>query len=101
GDGDQDIAGGGLSIGSGAPGILVNSGGAFTWMPMFGGFTITLAAADVDGDGDLDIATTAPLQLWRNDGGMVFTNVSATNLPPLPSYWAYLAFADLDGDGDQ
>ncbi|HEU4419106.1 MAG TPA: VCBS repeat-containing protein, partial [Planctomycetota bacterium] len=100
GDGDQDIAGVGHPIGMGAPGILTNNGGAFTWMQAFGGFQ-AIGAGDVDGDGDLDVAMTMPLQLWRNDGSMVFTNVSSAQLPPLPTYQACLVFGDVDGDGDQ
>ena len=101
GDGDEDIVGGGMSIGSGMSGILTNVGGAFTWAAAFGGQQGIVALGDIDGDGDLDVATMLPLQLWRNDGAMVFTNVTATQVPPLPLYWAHLVFADVDGDGDQ
>jgi len=101
GDGDEDLAGCGHPVVSGAAGILTNTNGVFTFSSAFGGLQVTIAGADFDGDGDVDIATTTPLQLWRNDGGMVFTNVSSTQLPPLPAYSAHLAFADVDGDGDQ
>src|SRR6185503_17965511 len=80
GDGDQDVAGCGHPIFVGASGLLTNTNGVFTFASAFGGANLTIAGGDVDGDGDVDIATTSPLQLWRNDGGMVFTNVSAAQL---------------------
>jgi hypothetical protein len=100
-DGDEDAAGCGHALVSGADGILRNQNGVFTWQPAFAGASASIGGADVDGDGDVDIATTSPLRLWRNDGGLTFTDVSTTQLPPLPPHWAHLAFGDVDGDGDQ
>ncbi|MCK5944021.1 MAG: VCBS repeat-containing protein [Planctomycetes bacterium] len=63
---------------------------------------------DVDGDGDLDLLGSpshliAGLALLRNDGGGVFIDVTAANLPTI---WSGIGAAssvtafDADGDGD-
>ncbi len=64
-------------------------------------------AADVDGDGDLDlyVGNLGPNQLLINDGSGVFSDASATHLPPPPFNFlldisAEAVFADVDGDGD-
>lgn len=52
-------------------------------------------------DGDLDLAIPeGPPWLWRNDGGMVFTDITATPLPVLPTTPASCSFGDVEEDGD-
>ncbi len=76
-------------------------------------FNLAVAAGDIDDDGDVDLffgrADTQgadgipgqPNVLLRNDGGLAFTDVSASNLQPLFSDNTEGArFGDLDGDGD-
>ena len=68
------------------------------------------AAGDYDGDGDVDLfivrGDIGPNLLYRNDGGLRFTEVaSAAGLaftrPPADNYrHAGPTFADIDGDGD-
>ena len=68
-----------------------------------------VALGDLDNDGDLDVllATTSLTNngteniMLRNDGGFVFTDVSATHLVAndLTDNPAEVALADLDGDG--
>ena len=68
---------------------------------------------DYDGDGDLDVwfAQGAPLpghpdpsprldELYRNDGGLRFTNVTAETGAGEPGYTYASACPDVDGDGD-
>jgi hypothetical protein len=73
---------------------------------------VAATAADLDGDGDLDVIgwTSSPapfgVRYLRNDGFEVFTDVTATHVPPLPAVAATsvarsVAFdADQDGDLD-
>ncbi len=76
-------------------------------------FNLAVASGDIDNDGDADLffgrADTQavdgvpgqPNVLLRNDGGLAFTDVSASNLQPLFSDNTEGArFGDLDGDGD-
>jgi hypothetical protein len=64
--------------------------------------------ADVDGDGDLDLFVAEgtdspaprPNRLLLNDGHGVFTDVSATHLPPGQANSTKADFGDIDGDGD-
>jgi hypothetical protein len=69
--------------------------------------------ADVDLDGDLDLVLAdwgaddalsnggGPVVLWRNDGGGVFTDVTATAMPPLRVGMSWdLEVADVDQDRD-
>ncbi len=67
-----------------------------------------VAILDADGDGDLDVflAGSGPLGeggpclLYRNEGGLRFTDVSAAALPPVSIVGMGAAAADADGDGD-
>ncbi len=57
-----------------------------------------VAWGDYDGDGDDDLMTSGPV-LYRNDGGTVFTDVTAEALPPgLPGTNGG-AWGDYDNDG--
>lgn len=60
--------------------------------------------ADIDGDGDLDLLAAnedlLPNLVYRNNGAGVFTNVSATALPPNTFDTPHQVVADLDADGD-
>ena len=71
--------------------------------------TLDIDLADVDGDGDLDLfavdgsGSLAPFpnRLLINDGTGVFSDQSATRLPPgPPTNSTEVDFADIDGDGD-
>lgn len=63
---------------------------------------------DVDDDGDLDLFVAEgtdspaprPNRLLLNDGGGVFTDFSATHLPPAVANSTEADFGDVDGDGD-
>ncbi len=86
--------------------ILVNQGnGVFlpspgTVLPSGNG----LAVADYDLDGDRDIALLGPntLQMRRNDGNWVFTDVTTQWLPGIaPLQCTGITNADFDSDGRQ
>ena len=71
--------------------------------------TLDVDLADIDGDGDLDLfavdgsgsAAPFPNRLLINDGTGVFSDQSATRLPPgPPANSTEVDFADIDGDGD-
>ncbi len=57
---------------------------------------------DLEGDGDLDlyVANYGPDKLFRNDGGVQFTDVSAQHQLAGDGWSAGVAAADHDGDGD-
>lgn len=61
-----------------------------------------VAHGDVDGDGDLDLVVAGAGQdrLLVNDGRGVFTDETASRLPPEERTTQDAEFADLDGDGD-
>ena len=66
-----------------------------------------IASADVDGNGTLDLAVTNFSHdhdtLYRNEGDLLFTDVSYTSGIGTPSYFTLgwgIAFVDLDLDGD-
>jgi hypothetical protein len=102
--------------------LLVNlGGGAFAVDAAFlaapwnavGAFNNGVASGDIDNDGDVDLLIARsdtgafdgvpgqPNVLLRNDGGLVFSDVSATQLQPAFSDNSRKArFADVDGDGD-
>jgi hypothetical protein len=103
GDGDLDLALAPDLLLGGLYQLLINSGGgSFSQGPNFGNSALAgVAVFDLDADGDLDVFYPSSRQLLRNDGGLVFTDVAATQLLvlttfPLPSF----ARGDLDGDGD-
>lgn len=105
GDGDVDLAFVSHWLAGGQNTMLVNDGaGVFTAaypFPVYLGFSI--ATADVDGDLDFDlvIGTDTGPRLLRNDGNLVFTDVTATALPALPvGNTLAVAFGDVDGDDD-
>ncbi|MBZ0268361.1 CRTAC1 family protein, partial [bacterium] len=87
-------------------------GGVFTEVVGAGGMTNTegrgraFSAADIDGDGDLDLFhAKAPLDvepnsLYRNDGGLSFTDVAADWGVALDNGPVGSLLADVDGDGD-
>ena len=57
--------------------------------------------ADMDGDGDSDVvlATTGADRLYRNEGGLVFSNAGSADLESA-LFTGSLVLADYDGDGD-
>ncbi len=63
------------------------------------------AVADIDGDGDLDIYLTqdrGPCALYRNDGGLRFTEIAAAagvQVSPAEAHAKSAAFFDYDRDG--
>jgi hypothetical protein len=61
--------------------------------------------ADFDGDGDLDVVVSVPsglpYQYFRNDGGLMFTDLSATSGLGLSGDIFGMQAADIDNDGDQ
>lgn len=65
---------------------------------------IGCCTADFDGDGDLDIVLapsgTAPFHYYRNDGGFMFTDLSASSGLGNTSDVRCLQAADIDNDGD-
>ncbi len=103
GDGDLDLVFGNFTTFPGPCRIQVNNGSAtFTDVttarlgnaPVFAS---DVALVDVDGDGDPDLLLNDPVRLFRNNGG-VFTDVSATHVPPNVSA-ERLVLIDFDGDG--
>ncbi|MFK7739655.1 MAG: FG-GAP repeat domain-containing protein [Planctomycetota bacterium] len=105
GDGDIDLALAGSALASTHDRVLVNDGtGTFslgpvlTFLPFGGGI---VASGDVDNDGDVDLLfTEASMRLFRNDGGLTFTETTATNVLVPPQVIREIVPSDLDGDGD-
>ncbi|MCA8953452.1 MAG: VCBS repeat-containing protein, partial [Planctomycetes bacterium] len=101
GDGDLDIAV--TETGSmyyftndGAGGFVDETAARVPSPSSYGGFTVALTSADVDGDGDLDL--NHPFATLLNDGSGVFS-FSPPALPCMPFY-GKVHFADFDEDGE-
>jgi hypothetical protein len=108
GDGDDDIVLSGAS--DSRLGLFANNGlGHFIDRTLGSGLPSLnkpsgLVAGDYDGDGDLDILLTrwiAPAALFRNEGGLAFTNqTAAAGLGGMSGAGAGASFGDFDADGD-
>jgi hypothetical protein len=101
--------------GAGAPADVVPlfvdataaSGVAFVSLPRpdVVGYGQGVAVADVDGDGDLDLflpQDRGPCALYRNDGGLAFTEVAAAagvRVSAAEAHAKAAAFLDFDRDG--
>lgn len=91
----------------------------YAWNPGYddqparlGGNTFTTACGDIDNDGDMDVLFARsdtngsdgtpgqPNVLLRNDGNMVFTDVSTQITNGFSDNSRGARFGDLDGDGD-
>ncbi|MBL9078523.1 MAG: VCBS repeat-containing protein [Planctomycetes bacterium] len=101
GDGDEDLACAGSWLDFGQNQLLRNDGtGVFTLETVFLGYSFQVIARDVDADGDLDLLfARSGLQLWLNDGLGTFTNVTASQMPPLAPSTTYVVAGDVNGDG--
>lgn len=103
GDGVADLVlGSGIRLtdGRGRPGPAI----PLLTGPLGTGVT-TAAVGDLDGDGDLDLvlASDYPLNpVWqiRNDGSGMFTDVTASQMPPNSGGTIELALIDVENDGD-
>ena len=83
------------------------AGVAFTSLPRpdAAGYGQGVAVADFDGDGDLDLffpQDAGPCALYRNDGGMRFTEIAAAagvRVSGIEAHAKCAAFLDYDRDG--
>ena len=102
GDGDLDLALAANPLLGGVDLVLVNNGsGGFGIGPTFGVASASVAVTDFDGDGDVDLLYPNTRRLLRNNGGLSFTDVGATQLVmPAQVSLGNVARGDLDGDGD-
>ena len=89
--------------------LFVNDGrGSFvdvtgTRMPSTRTRAVAIEFGDLDGDGDPDLvvgASTGDDRIYENDGGGVFTDVSASSLPFNSRRTSCVDVGDADGDGD-
>ena len=64
-----------------------------------------VSLGDIDGDGDDDIYVSQPSglpnRLYRNDGGLVFADITAASGAGALDSTSMALFADVDNDGDQ
>jgi hypothetical protein len=109
GDGDIDL----FVANDNAPNQLLLNDGSGKFVDATAGRFVTqpgwnashsVDLADVDGDGDLDILIgnddNLSNRLYLNNGLGVFTDVTATHLPPNLHFTECQVVADFDGDGD-
>lgn len=105
GDGDLDLAAAGSASNGSYNQMFANQGNG-VFGPSYG-FTgnqsLAAVGVDIDMDGDLDLITgenAGGLTVRRNDGGLVFTDVSTTWVPPgIGGRVLDVAALDFDGDG--
>ena len=110
GDGDKDVL---ITGYDGSPVYIAklyinDGGGTFTEVkgtPFEGVSDSSIAFSDVNGDGDDDVLITGRkganvniANLYVNDGGGIFTEVTST--PFVGVFYSFIAFSDVDGDGD-
>ncbi len=115
GDGDADLVIGGdhkdnlLFLNDGRGRFVDATQGRLTTPPppptsIFGNATYAVDLTDIDGDGDLDLLLVndhnLPDRVHVNNGTGVFTDVSATALPPNADWSVDQVVADFDRDGD-
>ena len=110
-DGDQDL----ILTGAFAENALYENDGAGVFTKHTGAFgtdaawTASVTVGDYDNDGDLDVVfanwrqsavntSGAADTVFRNDGGLVFTQV-APGIATQADHSAAVAFVDLNGDG--
>jgi predicted nucleotidyltransferase len=105
-DNDLDILLTGHTGTSGVTEVWRNDGGTFVQasIPLTGVSNSSVAWGDYDDDGDLDIllagytgSATRVSEVWRNDGGTTFVQVSAA---PTGVSNSSVAWGDYDDDGD-
>ena len=70
---------------------------------VYGHHGVSLGDIDGDGDDDLYVSQSAglPNRLYRNDGGLVFTDITQASGAGVLDSTSMALFADLDNDGDQ
>ncbi len=106
GDGDPDLVA--LGAVGGTVGVFENDGAGFftdrsaaSGLPSLA-YPINVSGADWDDDGDVDLVFTGIYQsprLFRNDGALFFTDVSAGCGMTTPSVGMGMSWGDADGDG--
>ncbi len=104
-DGQDDLS---IASGREIPRFYINNNGQFEPIALNitnaqNKLVLMLLWADYDNDGDADLLITrdaAPIQLWRNNGNLVFENVAASaGLEQANyNYWG-AAYADFNHDG--
>ncbi len=87
---------------SGSPALTFTDISASAGVELPGVLTESLAWGDYDNDGDADLYLTNQTanRLFRNDGGGVFTDVTAATGTGDVNWGVGTAFGDLDNDGD-
>ena len=100
-----------LTLGRGTQALAIYENANGQWVPA--SFSIpntnqrqihAVLWADYDNDGDNDLLVTkenGPVELWRNNGNFMFTNVAAAaGIEQISLMYNGAAFADFDHDGD-